>query len=186
MILPIYVYGNPVLKKQGDEIDKNYPNLKELIDNMFETMYAASGVGLAASQVGIPISLFVMDPSVYAEDFPETEGFKKVFINPEITETSGNISEYNEGCLSFPHLRENILRASKIRIKYFDENFVVHDETYEGIIARVIQHEYDHTGGVIFVDRMNSLKKLLNKRKLTDISKGKFEIPYKTKISGKK
>jgi peptide deformylase len=187
MILPIIAYGDPILKKKTLEIGKNYPNLKELIENMFETMYAAPGVGLAAPQVGLSIRLFVVDAAGYAdEEHPELNDIKKVFINAHIIEEEGEEWLFNEGCLSFPKLREDVLRKPKFRIQYVDENFVGHDEWYEGIAARIIQHEYDHTDGILFIDRLSSLKKQLIKGKLNDIITGNVEVSYKIKFAKKK
>ena len=140
MIKPVYVYGSPVLRKVSTEITSDYPNLKELIESMFETMDGSDGVGLAAPQVGLSIRLFVIDTSLFGEDHPEVKGFKKVFINPKIIERSEVQNIYNEGCLSIPSLREDVERPEAVTIKYFDENFVEHEEFYDGIIARVIQH----------------------------------------------
>lgn len=184
MILPIYSFGHPVLKTKALDIGKSYPNLKELIENMFETMYAAPGVGLAAPQIGLSISLFVIDATGYSdEDNPELNGFKKTFINARITEQEGEEWLFNEGCLSFPKLREDILRKPKIHIKYVDENFKPHDETYDGILARIIQHEYDHTDGIVFTDLLSSLKKQLVKGKLNDIMTGNVDVSYKMKFA---
>lgn len=185
MILPIVSYGDPVLKKKGSEIGKSYPNLKELIENMFETMYAAPGVGLAAPQIGLSIRLFVMDSTGYSSDNPELDGFKKVFINPQITEEDGEEWLFNEGCLSFPTLREDVYRKPTIRIQYYDDNWEFHDETYDGVKARIIQHEYDHVDGVVFVDRLSPLKKRLLKGKLHDIATDKVEHAYKMKFPKK-
>lgn len=186
MILPIVAYGDPILKKKGSEIGKSYPHLKELIENMFETMYAAPGVGLAASQVGFAIRLFVMDATGYSTDEnPELEGFKKVFINPQIIEEDGEEWLFNEGCLSFPTLREDVYRKPNIRIQYYDENWEYHDEKYDGVKARIIQHEYDHVDGIVFVDRLSPLKKRLLKGKLYDISTDKVDHSYKMKFPKK-
>ncbi|MGE5424029.1 MAG: peptide deformylase [Syntrophothermus sp.] len=179
MILPVVAYGNPILKKKGKEIDPSYPGIQQLISDMFETMYASDGVGLAAPQINHSIRLFVIDASPFEEDHPEAKEFKKVFINAEIYEEEGEEWAFNEGCLSFPGLREDIFRKPIIRIRYLDENFQPHDEQYDGVVARVIQHEYDHVEGIVFVDRMSSLKKMLLKGKLTDISKGNIEVRYK-------
>jgi peptide deformylase len=184
MILPIVSYGNSVLKKMTQEIGENYPNLKELIENMYETMYAAPGVGLAAPQVGVSIRLFIIDSTGYSdEDNQELNGFKKVFINAHIVEEEGEEWLFNEGCLSFPALRLDIMRRPKIHIQYEDENFESHDEWYEGVLARIIQHEYDHTDGILFVDHLSSLKKQLVKGKLNDIASGNVEVKYKMKFA---
>ena len=180
MIYPIVVYGHPTLKKKAQEIDKDYPKLDELIESMFETMYDAVGVGLAAPQINKPIRLMVIDATAYAEDEPKAEGFKKVFINPEIIEESGEEWEFNEACLSVPGLAEYVFRKPNIKIHYQDENFVEHVEEHDGMLARIIQHEYDHLEGVLFVDRVSTLKKMLLKNKLKDISTGKSKAAYKT------
>jgi len=186
MILPIMSYGNPVLKVSAANIDMDYPDLQELINNMFETMYAAGGVGLAAPQIGLSKRLFIIDASDFAKDYPEAEGFKKVFINAEITEESGEPWIFNEGCLSFPTLREDVKRKPNIKITYYDESFNIRNEEYNGIIARIIQHEYDHINGIVFVDRLSQLKKRLIKRKLNDIAEGEVDIKYKMQFANKK
>lgn len=179
MILPIVAYGHTLLRKKAVEIDKDYPNLNELIENMFETMYATSGVGLAAPQVNLSIKLLVFDTTPFAEDVPEADGFKRVIINPVIVEESGQDWKFNEGCLSIPDVREDVIRKANIRIQYYDEKFVFHDEKYSNVMARVFQHEYDHLEGTLFVDRVPSLRKVLLKRKLMDISKGNIDVDYK-------
>lgn len=181
MILPIYLYGQPVLRKQGIEITKDYPNLKELIDNMFETMYNADGVGLAAPQIGLDIRLFIIDLEVLAEDEPKYAGFKKVFINPQIIERLGEIEPIEEGCLSLPGIRESVDRESKIRIKYFDEDFQEHEEEYDAFFARCIQHEYDHIEGILFIDKLSGIRKQMIKSKLTNLTKGKTNCHYRVK-----
>ncbi|OFX70762.1 MAG: peptide deformylase [Bacteroidetes bacterium GWE2_29_8] len=183
MILPIVAYGNAVLREKGKLINKDYPKLKELIDNMFETMYNSSGVGLASNQIGLAIRLFVIDANPYLEDDPNCKDFKKVFINAEILESSGEAVRFSEGCLSFPKIREEITRKSDIKIKYFDENFVEHVENYEGVISRIIQHEYDHIEGKLMVDYLSSLKKRILKRKLENIIQGKVDVDYKIKFN---
>jgi peptide deformylase len=195
MILPIVVYGDPVLRKIGDEINSNYEGLDELIKNMFETMYQASGVGLAAPQIGKAIRLFVIDTRPFAESDDDEEddeftpaqkkeliAFKKVFINARILNEEGVEWKFSEGCLSIPKIREDVLRKPKIEIEYFDENFVKHQETYDGIIARVIQHEYDHIEGKLFTDIINPFKRKLIAGKLSDISKGKITADYKIRV----
>ena len=189
MILPIVAYGDPVLRKKAVEITADYPNLKELIANMQETMYNASGVGLAAPQIGKAIRLFVIDASPFAEDEElsasdrETlKDFKKVFINAKILEEEGKEWPFNEGCLSIPDIREGVFRKPKIKIQYQDENFDTHIESYDGYIARVIQHEYDHIEGILFTDKLSAFKKRLIKGKLTNISKGKIKIGYKMRV----
>ena len=184
MILPIVGYGDPILKKKAQIVEKNYPDLKSLISDMFETMYQASGVGLAAPQIGKSIRLFIIDTSAFDnKDFEETSGFKtatlkKVFINPEIINESGEAKPFEEGCLSIPNVREIISRKSKIKLSYFDENFVHHQESFNGIIARVIQHEYDHIEGVLFTDKVSPFKKKLIKGKLNSIMTGKVSVDY--------
>ncbi|MCD6019053.1 MAG: peptide deformylase [Bacteroidetes bacterium] len=194
MVLPIVVYGDPVLRKKCVDIDKSYENLPELIKNMFETMYEANGVGLAAPQIGKAIRLFVVDatpfaevdedeePEFTAEEMKQMDGFKKTFINAQIIEETGEEWKFNEGCLSIPKIREDVLRKPTLTIEYFDENFKKHKETYDGVIARVIQHEYDHIEGVLFTDKINPFKRKLISGKLTDISKGKFRADYKTRV----
>ena len=184
MILPIVGYGDPILKKKAQIVEKNYPDLKSLISDMFETMYHASGVGLAAPQIGKSIRLFIIDTSAFDnKDFEETSGFKtatlkKVFINPEIINESGEAKPFEEGCLSIPNVREIINRKSEIKLSYFDENFVHHQESFNGIIARVIQHEHDHIEGVLFTDKVSPFKKKLIKGKLNSILTGKVSVDY--------
>lgn len=189
MILPIVAYGDAVLRKKAATINADYPNLSEFIDNMYETMYGAYGVGLAAPQVGVSIRVFLVDASPFSEDegldSKEREllkGFKKTFINAEILKEEGEAWSFNEGCLSIPDVREDVSRKPKITIRYQDENFKSYTETYEGIVARVIQHEYDHIEGILFTDKLSSLKKRLIKGKLANISKGKIRVDYKMKF----
>ncbi len=179
MIYPIVAYGHPVLKKVAKEIDQDYPELKTLIADMFETMYESIGVGLAAPQINKSIRLLVIDADPYEPDYPEAAGFKKVFINPHLIKEEGEEWEFNEACLSVPGIAEFVMRKPKVTIKYLDENFVEHEEVYEGMLARIIQHEYDHLEGVLFVERVNSLKKMLLKNKLNDIIKGNVNVKYK-------
>ncbi|MDU1905507.1 MAG: peptide deformylase [Dysgonomonas sp.] len=181
MILPIYLYGQPILRKIAHDIDQDYPKLKELIDNMFETMYNADGVGLAAPQIGLDIRLFVVDLEPLAEDEPKYKGFKKVFINPQIIEQTGEIISLQEGCLSIPGINENVLREETIRIKYLDENFEEKDEVYSDFFARCIQHEYDHIEGKLFIDKISGIRKQLIKSKLNNMIKGRVNCSYKTK-----
>ena len=190
MILPIVAYGDPVLRKVGVEIDENYPNLPELIENMRETMANAFGVGLAAPQIDKAIRLFVINTTPFSEDeeLDDTEkkllaGFNKVFINAKITKEEGEEWPFNEGCLSIPEVREDVFRHEKITIEYQDEHFEKHTNEYDGLIARVIQHEYDHIEGILFTDRISSLKKRLIKKKLENISKGKVNADYRMKIT---
>ena len=180
MILPIVAYGDPVLRKKGAEITKDYPELKELIDNMWETMYESNGVGLAAPQIGKSINLFVIDATPMQD--PKYGEFKKVFINVEIIEEFGEKWEYEEGCLSIPNVRDNVKRYSDLVIRYMDENFVEHEEEISGMPARVIQHEFDHIKGVLFVDHLSELKKRLIKSKLINISKGNVDVDYRMRF----
>ncbi|MBM3455411.1 MAG: peptide deformylase [Bacteroidetes bacterium] len=194
MILPIIAYGDPVLKKDTQEIDDSYPNLKSLISDMFETMYEAKGVGLAAPQIGKSIRLFIVDGAPFADaegDEPDPraagiETFKKVFINPIIEEESGSKWLFQEGCLSIPKIRENVSRHEKLCISYYDENWDFHEENFDGYAARIIQHEYDHLEGILFTDHLNPLKKKLLQKKLQNISSGDISIAYKMKFPNKK
>ena len=189
MILPIVAYGDPILKKKAKDIPEDYPKLEELIGNMWETMYNAYGVGLAAPQVGLPIRLFMIDTAPFAEDEDlseeerkQLEGLKKVFINPVITSEEGDEWAFSEGCLSIPDIREDVFRKPEITIEYYDEDFKKHTETYSGLGARVIQHEYDHIEGILFTDKLSSLKKRLIKSKLANISKGKISVDYRMRF----
>ena len=189
MILPIVAYGDPVLRKECEEINADYPNLKEIISNMKETMYNASGVGLAAPQIGKAIRLFLIDASPFAEDEDlskedrETlKTFNKVFINAQIIEEEGEEWAFNEGCLSIPDVRQDVFRQPKVTIEYQDENFKNHTEVLEGLAARVFQHEYDHIEGILFTDKLSSLKKRLIKKKLENISKGKINADYRMRF----
>lgn len=189
MILPIVAYGDPVLKRVAGEIDSDYPKLDEFIENMWETMYASNGVGLAAPQVGESIRLFVVDASPFAEDESYTEeereqmsSFKKVFINPIIVEEEGNKWAFEEGCLSIPDIREEVFRQPKILLNYLDENFEEHEEEFDGLIARVIQHEYDHIEGILFTDLLNPLRKRRLKKRLMNIAKGEIDVSYKMRF----
>ena len=193
MILPIIAYGDTVLRKVASDIDKDYPKLKELISNMWETMYNASGVGLAAPQIGLPIRLFLVDTSPFSDDDELTEeeqkqleGFKQVFINAHIEEETGEAWTFNEGCLSIPDVREDVSRKGTINISYLDENFKEHNKTFDGLLARVIQHEYDHIEGILFTDKLSSLKKRIIKGKLSNISKGKISIDYRMRFPNQK
>lgn len=193
MIFPIVAYGDPVLKKVASDIDKNHPGLKQLIADMFETMYHASGVGLAAPQIGKSIRLFVVDAAPFAEDEDEEgdsdetlKDFKRVFINARIVEEQGDEWSFNEGCLSIPKIREGVYRKPKLRIQYYDEDFNFRDETFEGLAARIIQHEYDHIEGKLFIDRINPLRRRLLKSKLNDIIKGNVEVDYRMKFPANK
>jgi peptide deformylase len=186
MTYPIFVYGHPVLRKVSVEIDKDYPDLKQFIDDMFETMYNSDGLGLAAPQIGVSIRVFIIDGKPIAEEEPELADFKKAFINAHITEKCGDFGLMNEGCLSIPNIREEVNRESHIRIKYYDENWEYYDEVYDGYRARIIQHEYDHLDGILFTDKVSPLKKRLLKNKLLAISRGKFEAEYETILPGQK
>lgn len=192
MILPIVAYGDPVLKKEAEEIDQDYPDLAKLIEDMFETMYEASGVGLAAPQIGRSIRLFVVDGSPFADDEDEDEepdpraagmqGFKKVFINPIIEEESGKEWGFSEGCLSIPKIREEVFRKEKVRISYYDENWEFHEDEFDGYKARIIQHEYDHIEGVLFTDHLSVLKKRLLTKRLANIAQGIVSVDYRMKF----
>ena len=189
MILPIVAYGDPVLKKRASEISKDTPKLEETISNMYESMYGAHGVGLAAPQVGLSIRLFLVDTSPFADDDEysveeqeKLKRFKRTFINAKIIEETGEEWAFNEGCLSIPNVREEVLRQPVIKVEYQDENFKSHTETFDGLIARVIQHEYDHIEGVLFTDKVSSLKKRLLKGKLINISKGKTNVDYRMRF----
>lgn len=194
MILPIVAYGDPVLKREAEEIDEQYPDLKELISNMFDTMYHAKGVGLAAPQIGKSIRLFIVDGAPFADEEGEEpdpralgiENFKKVFINPIIEEESGTKWSFQEGCLSIPKIRENVSRHEKLMITYYDENWNFHEESFEGYAARIIQHEYDHIEGILFTDHLNPLKKKLLQKRLQNISSGQVIVDYKMKFPNKR
>ena len=193
MILPIYGYGEPVLRKVGVDISADYPNLKEIIQNMYETMYNAYGVGLAAPQVGMAIRLFVIDTEPFCdseniskEEQEQVRLFKQTFINAKIIKEEGEDWGVNEGCLSIPDVREDVYRKEKITIEYFDENFNKKTEVYDGLIARVIQHEYDHIEGILFTDKIAMLKKTLIKKKLQNIMDGKARPDYRMKFCNKK
>lgn len=181
MILPIYTYGTAVLRKVARPIDKDFPELSTLIENMFETMYKADGIGLAAPQVGYDIRLLIIDLSAMEDDNGETVNFKKVMINPEMLEMSDDTEVSEEGCLSIPGIHENVARARKIKIRYFDENFNEFVEEYDDFFARVIQHEYDHLEGDLFTDKVSPIRRQLLKSKLTNIVKGKTSARYKIK-----
>jgi peptide deformylase len=178
-MLAITAYGHPILKKVGEEIEKDYPELDKLIDDMFETMYNSRGVGLAAHQINRAIRLFVIDASPYGEEYEEAKDFKKVFINAKITSFEGEEWEMEEGCLSVPGINEFVKRHTTIKITYQDQDFVSHEEEFSGMLSRIIQHEYDHTQGIVFVERLPQLKKMLLKRKLKDISNGISPAEYK-------
>ncbi len=191
MILPIVAYGDPVLKREADDIDKGYPNLDGLLEDMFETMYNAQGIGLAAPQIGKSIRLFIVDASPFGEDEEDPEAqkvkdFKEVFFNARIIEEKGEPYVFPEGCLSIPNIREEVTRDDTIVIEYYDRDWNFQRKTYDGYAARIIQHEYDHIDGILFTDRLRPLKKKLLKRKLTDISKGDVEVNYRMKFPNMK
>ncbi len=181
MILPIYTYGQPVLRKVAEDIDSDYPKLDELIENMFQTMEHADGIGLAAPQVGLPIRLVVIDLDALSEDMPELKGVKRVFINGHIEEREGEEVAMDEGCLSLPGIHETVKRKDKIRLRYMDENFEQHEEVVEGFLARVIQHEFDHLDGKMFIDHISPLRKQMIRGKLNALVKGKARTSYKIK-----
>jgi peptide deformylase len=181
MILPVFVYGSPVLRKKAVDIDKDYEGLSSFIANLWETMYHADGIGLAAPQLGKSIRMFVIDASPLEDDDPTLKDFKKIFINAQILEREGEPWTYTEGCISIPNIREEVNRPSKVHIQYYDENWQFHDEYFEGIPARIIQHEYDHLEGILFVDLISPLKRKLIKGKLLSITKGKVDVKYKIK-----
>jgi peptide deformylase len=192
MILPIIAYGTPVLRKVGITIDKGYPDLEKLISNMKETMVNARGVGLAAPQIGKAIRLFIVDTSPFSdndeldeEERKFLEKFKRIFINPKIISEEGEEWAFNEGCLSIPNINEDVFRNETLTIEYVDENFKKHRETLNGLAARVVQHEYDHIEGILFTDKLSSLKKRLLKKKLDNISKGKIDVDYRMKFPKK-
>ena len=189
MILPIIAYGDPVLRKLGKSIDKEYPALESLLENMFETMYGAKGIGLAAPQIGLPIRIFIVDATPFKDDeeleleernFLST--FKQVFINAQIIDETGDEWVFNEGCLSIPNVREDVFRNETVKIEFLDEKFEKHTKEFSGIAARIIQHEYDHIQGILFTDKLSSLKKRLIKGKLANISKGKIRIDYRMRF----
>ena len=179
MVYPIIMYGDPILRKRAKEAEKTFPDLKVLIQDMFATMYAAHGIGLAAPQIGKSIRIFVVDGTSLEEKDEDMSNFKKVFINPTIIEKDGDEWEFEEGCLSIPNIREDVVRPEKVKIRYVDEDWSQKEETYEGVKARIIQHEYDHLDGKMFIDYLSPLKKRMLKGKLTDISKGEVDTEYR-------
>lgn len=185
MILPIYLYGQPVLRKETEDVPQDYPDLKQLVKNMFETMYHADGVGLAAPQVGLSLRLLVIDADVVGDDCPECKDFKRAMINPEILERSDDTVTLEEGCLSFPGVHEKVARSKKIRVKYYDEDFQEHEEVIEGFAARIVQHECEHLDGHVFIDNISAIRRQLNKGKLNDIIKGSVRCSYRAKAIGK-
>ena len=189
MILPILAYGDPILRKKGKKITKDFPELEEFIDNMFETMYSAFGIGLAAPQLGLSICLFIVDASSFEDDDEISEEernflstFKQVFINPKMLDESGDEWSFNEGCLSIPEIREDVFRKKNIKIEFYDEKFNKHVKEFNGIAARIIQHEFDHINGILFTDKLSVLKKRLIKGKLENISRGKIEVEYRMRF----
>ncbi|MBQ0074756.1 MAG: peptide deformylase [Prevotella sp.] len=186
MILPIYTYGQPVLRKEAQDIDKDYPELQTLITNMWETLASSEGIGLAAPQIGLAIRLVLIDLDPLKEDLPQYEGFKKVYINAHIEEyDESNTDSSEEGCLSLPAIHEKVVRPTRIRVKYMDEQFQEHDEWVDGYLARVMQHEFDHLDGKMFIDRLSPLRKQLIKSKLRALLQGRFRTGYKTKAPRK-
>ena len=185
MILPIYTYGQPVLRKEAEDITADYPELKQLIENMFETNERADGVGLAAPQIGLPIRVVIVDLTPLAEDMPEYADFKRAYINGYIVEEEGDTILMDEGCLSLPGIHEKVPRAERVRIEYVDENFVEHDEWVDGFLARVIQHEFDHLEGKVFTDRISPLRRQMNKGKFNALLTGKVRCDYKVKVAKK-
>lgn len=189
MILPIIAYGDPVLRKMSKDISSEYPKLKELIENMYETMYNACGIGLAAPQIGLPIRMFILDATPFAEDdtltdeeINELKDFKCTFINAKMLNEEGEEWAFNEGCLSIPNIKEDVFRNPQIKIEYQDENFETQIREFDGLLARVIQHEYDHIEGILFTDKISNFKKRLIKGKLTNISKGKINVDYRMRF----
>lgn len=179
MMLPILAYGHPNLRKIAEDIDKDYPGLEKLLEDMFETMYESNGVGLAAPQINRSIRLFVIDASHYGDDHPEAKDFKRVFYNARIVEKIGEEYAFEEGCLSVPHINEDVMRPPHIVMEYYDEDWNFRKDTFVGIVARIIQHEYDHLDGKLFVDHLSALRKTVLKRRLSDISNGKVSIDYR-------
>ncbi|SDE75804.1 peptide deformylase [Mucilaginibacter pineti] len=183
MKYPIIAYGDPVLRKKATAFEPDeYPHIKELVENMFETMYAAHGVGLAAPQVGMSMRLFVVDASVFDDEDPSLKGFKKAFLNATILEETGEEWGFNEGCLSIPDIREDVYRKPTVKLSYYDENWKHHEESFSGMAARVIQHEYDHIEGKLFTDKLSPLRKRLIEKRLKDISRGAVSVDYKMKF----
>lgn len=182
MILPIYTYGQPVLRKETEEIDADYPNLKQIIQDMWDTLGRSRGVGLAAPQVGLPIRLAIIDLDCISEEEPQYEGYKRTFINPYIEEVDDTVMEtQEEGCLSLPGLSEKVTRPTRIRVSYLDENFEEHEEWVDGFLARVMQHEFDHLDGVVYTDHLKGLRRQLMAPKLKQLQKGMFSADYKVK-----
>ena len=185
MILPIYTYGQNVLRQETDEIEQGYEGLDQLVKDMFETLRKSEGVGLAAPQVGLPIRLMVVDLDIMSDENPEFKDYFRSYINPYIEETDGQMVPYEEGCLSFPGIHEKVMRPERVRVSWLDENFQEHDEWFEGFPARVMQHEIDHLDGKCFIDRMSPLRRQLNKNNLAAIQAGRFSCDYKVKTARK-
>lgn len=181
MILPIYTYGQAVLKKETEEVDESYPGLKDLIQNMWETLEHSGGVGLAAPQVGVGIRLAIIDLDSISDDEPQYKGFRRIYINPYVEETGDDTETLEEGCLSLPGLSEKVTRPKRIRVTYQDENFEEHDEWAEGFLARVMQHEFDHLDGIVYTDRLRGLRRQLMQNKLKQLLKGNFSANYRVK-----
>jgi peptide deformylase len=186
MNLPVVAIGHPNLRKKSVEITPEYPGLEKFIADMWETMYSSGGVGLAAPQVNKQIRIFTIDATPYEKETPESKDFKKVFINPRIVEEKGEEWAFSEGCLSIPDIHEDVMRKPDVRLTYYDEQFNVHDEWFSGIVARIIQHEYDHLEGILFVDKIHPLRKIMLKRKIQEIAKGITEAKYKMLFPPKK
>lgn len=180
MILPIYVYGEPILRKIAKEVDMENTDFQQLSQDLFETMYHAQGVGLAGPQIGKSLRIFVIDSAPFQESYPKAQMFKSAFVNPVITKTWGEDFVFAEGCLSLPQLSEDVVRKSNIHIEYYDETGQFHEADFDNIVARIIQHEYDHLDGKVFVDHLSSIKRMVLKRQLADIARGKVHASYKT------
>ena len=185
MILPVYLYGQPVLREEAKLVPQDYPDLKKLVADMYETMYHADGVGLAGPQVGLALQILVLDADVLKDDFPECKGFKRAMINPVFLEKSEDTISMEEGCLSLPGIHEKVARSKHIKIKYFDENWQEHEEEVDGFAARVVQHECEHLEGHVFIDNVSAIRRQLNKSKLRNIIKGSVRCSYKAKAVGK-
>ncbi|MFA6884968.1 MAG: peptide deformylase [Paludibacteraceae bacterium] len=183
MIYPITVYGHPVLRKETEDITKDYPNFSQLVDDMFKTMYNADGIGLAAPQINLSIRLFVIDLNILAADHPEFKGFKKAFVNPRIVEMSEELENCEEGCLSLPGINEIVKRPKEIRIQYLNENFEPCEDVFDGYKARVVQHEYDHLEGKMFIDHVSPIRRQMNRGKLSNMAKGKVRCRYNVKTA---
>jgi peptide deformylase len=179
MVLPIVAYGHSTLRKRSKDIDKDYPELDKLLEDMFETMYVTKGVGLAAPQINRNIRLFIIDADPFKETYPEAEGAKMVLINPRILKEEGEEWSFEEGCLSVPDIHEAVMRKPRILIEYYDEKWQKHNEWHEGVIARIMQHEYDHIEGKIFIEKLSSVRRIMLKKKLNNISTGAIEARYK-------